>query len=96
MDGAVSTIIGVMLSSLISNLLLNILNNNMCSIFNSIRKDLDKLTNKTRYILNFSGFLLMIFITIFLKIVLDISSFESGLVLGFLLSIKDTCFIENK
>ena len=95
MDGVVSTIIGTALSSLICSFLLNILNNNMWSVFNEIRKDLNKLTNKTRSILSFSGFLLMILITAFLNRVLYISSFESGLVLGFLLSLKDTCFKSN-
>nr|WP_288248560.1 hypothetical protein [uncultured Romboutsia sp.] len=33
-----------------------------------------------------------ILITVVLKIVLNINSFENGLVLGFLLAIKDTCF----
>ena len=45
MDGVVSTIIGVALSNLICSFLLNILNNNMWSVFNVIRKDLNKLTN---------------------------------------------------
>ena len=53
MDGVVSTIIGVALSNLICSFLLNILNNNMWSVFNVIRKDLNKLTNKTRSILSF-------------------------------------------
>lgn len=44
MDGVVSTIIGVALSNLICSFLLNILNNNMWSVFNVIRKDLNKLT----------------------------------------------------
>ena len=94
MNGLVPMIIGVMISSLIGSLLLNTLNN-MYSIFNSIQKDLGKLTNKTRYILRFSGFVLMILITVFLNVVLDISSLESGLVLGFLLSLKDICFKSN-
>lgn len=50
MDGVVSTIVGVALSSLICSFLLNILNKNMWSVFNVIRKDLNKLTNKTRSI----------------------------------------------
>ena len=91
MDGVVSTIIGVALSNLICSFLLNILNNNMWSVFNVIRKDLNKLTNKTRYF-EFLGFILAILITVVLKIVLNINSFENGLVLGFLLAIKDTCF----
>ena len=92
MDGVVSTIIGVALSNLICSFLLNILNNNMWSVFNVIRKDLNKLTNKTRSILSFLGFILAILITVVLKIVLNINSFEEGLALGFLLAIKDTCF----
>ena len=71
---------------------ISILNNNMWSVFNVIRKDLNKLTNKTRGILSFLGFILAILITVVLKIVLNINSFENGLVLGFLLAIKDTCF----
>ena len=67
----------------------------MWSVFNEIRKDLNKLTNKTRSILNFFGFVLMILITVFFNVVLDISSLESGLVLGFLLSLKDICFKSN-
>ena len=89
MDGVVSTIIGVALSNLICSFLLN---NNMWSVFNVIRKDLNKLTNKTRSTLSFLGFILAILITVVLKIVLNINSFENGLVLGFLLAIKDTCF----
>lgn len=92
MDGVVSTIIGVALSNLICSLLLNILNKNMWSVFNVIRKDLNKLTNKTRSTLSFLGFILAILITVVLKIVLNINSFEEGLVLGFLLAVKDTCF----
>lgn len=95
MNGVVSTIIGVFLSNLICSFLLNFLNNNMWSIFNVIRKDLDKLTNTTRRILNFSNFLLIALITVFLSIKLDISNFEQGLILGFLLAIKDTCFKSN-
>ena len=94
MNGLAPMIIGVMISRLIGSLLLNTLNNRY-SIFNSIQTDLGKLTNKTRYILSFSGFVLMILITIYLNVVLDISSLESGLVLGFLLSLKDTCFKSN-
>ena len=48
--------------------------------------------NKTRSTLSFLGFILAILITVVLKIVLNINSFENGLVLGFLLAIKDTCF----
>ena len=40
-------------------------------------------------------FILIILITVFLNVVLDISSLESGLVLGFLLSLKDICFKSN-
>ena len=69
MDGVVSTIIGTALSSLICSFLLNILNNNMWSVFNIIRKDLNQLTNITRSILNFSGFILMILIKQFLILV---------------------------
>ena len=92
MDGVVSTIIGIALSHLICSFLLNILNNNMWSVFNVIRKDLNKLTNKTRGILSFLGFILAILITVVLNIVLNINSFEEGLVLVFLLVIKDTYF----
>ncbi len=92
MNGLVSTIIGVALSNIICSFILNILNNNMWSIFNIIRKDLNKLTNETRRTLSFLGFVLVILITVVLKIVLNISSFEEGLVLGFLLSVKETCF----
>lgn len=92
MDGVVLTIIGVSLSHLICSFLLNILNNNMWSVFNEVRKDLNKLTNKTRSILSFLGFILVILITVVLNIVLNINSFENGLVLGFLLAIKDVCF----
>ena len=95
MDGVVSTIIGIALSNLICSFLLNILNKNMWSVFNVIRKDLNKLTNKTRGILSFLGFILAIFIAVMLKIVLNINSFENGLVLGFLLAVKDTCFKYN-
>ena len=56
MDGVVSTIIGVALSNLICSFLLNILNNNMWSVFNVIRKDLNKLTNKTMSTLSFLGY----------------------------------------
>ena len=92
MDGVVSTIIGVALSHLICSFLLNILNNNMWRVFNVIRKDLNKLTNKTRSTLSFLGFILAILITVVLNIVLNINSFEEGLVLVFLLVIKDTYF----
>ena len=95
MNGVVSTILGVILSSLCFSFLLNLLNNKMWSIFNVIRKDLDKLTNQTRRILNFSSFLLTTLITVLFTFVLDISSFEQGLILGFLLAIKDTCFKTN-
>ncbi len=95
MDGVVSTIIGAMLSGLICNFLLNILNNNMWSVFNVIREDLGKLTNETRRLLSFLGLLLAILITVLLKIILKFSSFEGGLILGFLISVKDTCFKEN-
>ena len=95
MNGLVSTIIGIILSGLICNYLLNFFNNNMWSIFNEIRKDLGKLSNKTRRILSFLGFLLAILITVLLNVMLNISSFVEGLILGFLLSIKDTCFKEN-
>ena len=92
MEGLVSTIMGIMLSGLVCSYLLNVLNNNMWSVFNEIRKDLDKLSNKTRYILSFLGFLLAILIVVLLNVVLNISSFGQGLILGFLLSVKDTCF----
>lgn len=95
MNGLVSTIIGVMLSGLICSYVLNFLNNNIWSIFNEIRKDLGKLSNKTRRILSFLGFLLAILITVLLNIMLNISSFVEGLMLGFLLSVKDACFKEN-
>ena len=95
MDRVVSTIIGIMLSGLTCNFLLNTLNNNMWSVFNEIRKDLGKLSNQTRRILSFLGFILAILTTISLNIILNISSFEEGLILGFLLSVKDTCFKEN-
>ena|SRR5699024_3973122 len=95
MNGLVSTIIGVMLSGLICSYLLNFFNNNMWSIFNEIRKDLSKLSNKTRRILSFLGFLLAILITVLLNVMLNISSFVEGLILGFLLSVKDTCFKDN-
>lgn len=95
MEGLVSIIIGIMLSRLICSYLLNILNNNMWSVFNEIRKDLYKLSNKTRYILSFLGFLLVILITVLLNVMINISSFGQGLILGFLLSVKDTCFKEN-
>ena len=95
MEGLVSRIIGIMLSDSICSYLLKVLNNNMWSVFNEIRKDLDKLSNKTRYILSFIGFLLAILITVLLNDMLNISSFGQGLILGFLLSVKDTCFKEN-
>ena len=74
---------------------MNFINNNMWSIFNEIRKDLGKLSNKTRRILSFLGFLLAILITVLLNVMLNITSFVQGLILGFLLSINDTCFKEN-
>ena len=95
MNGVGSTILGILLSGLICDFLLNVLNNNMWSIFNVIRKDLDKLTKTTIRILSFSGFLLMVLITVLLSIVLDISSFEQGLILGSLLAIKNACFKTN-
>ena len=92
MDGVVSTIIGVALSNLICSFLLNILNNNMWSVFNVIRKDLNKLTNKTRGILSFLGFILAILITVVLKIVLNINSFEEWLSFRFFISNKRHMF----
>lgn len=92
MEGLMSTIIGTMLSYSVCTYLLNILNNNMCSVFNEIRKDLDKLSNKTRYILNFLGFFLVISISVLLNYILNINYFGQGLIIGFLLSVKDICF----
>ena len=92
MDGVVSTIIGVALSNLICSFLLNILNKNMWSVFNVIRKDLNKLTNKTRSILSFLGFILAILITVVLKIVLNINSFEEWLSFRFFISNKRHMF----
>ncbi|MCR8746839.1 hypothetical protein [Romboutsia lituseburensis] len=88
-------VITTLLSSVISSLLLYILNTRIWGIFKPIQRDLSSLSNLTRRILSFAGFLLAIFITIFLRISLNISGAGSGLILGFLGSIVDTCFRNN-
>lgn len=95
MDGVWRIITGSILSGLICSFLLNVLNNKIWGIFKPIQKDLGKLTNKTRRILSFSGFLLTASITVLLSIRLNINYFEAGLILGFFNSIKDLCFKEN-
>lgn len=88
-------VITTLLSSAISSFLLYILNTRIWGIFKPIQRDLSSLSNLTRRILNFAGFLLAIFITIFLRTSLNISVAESGLILGFFGSIVDTCFRNN-
>ncbi|MEG1410164.1 MAG: hypothetical protein RSD36_10025 [Terrisporobacter sp.] len=88
-------IIATLLSAAISSLLLYILNNKICGIFKEIQRDLRNLSNKTRRILRFSGFILAISLSVFLSIRLDISDVKCGIILGFLISIVDTCFENN-
>lgn len=85
-------IIATILSRLIFNLLFYILNYKIYGAFESMQRDLEKLSNTNRNILNFAGHVLAISITVLLGIRLGISHVVAGLILGFLMAIIDICF----
>lgn len=92
MDGVWGMIISTILSRLIFNLLFYILNYKIYGAFESMQRDLDKLSNINRNILNFAGHALAISITVLLSIRLGISNDVAGLILGFLMATIDICF----
>lgn len=95
MEGTGMLIIATLLSAAIFSLLFYLLNDRICGIFKPIQRDLGKLNKGTRRILNFAGFILAILISVYLRIILDLSAFSTGLILGFLGGIIDTCFSKN-
>ena len=88
-------IIATLLSSAIFSFLFHILNNKICGIFKPIQRDLINLGKWTRRILNISGFFLAILISVYFRIILNLSEVSTGLILGFLGAIIDTCFRNN-
>ncbi|WP_297133597.1 hypothetical protein [Terrisporobacter sp.] len=95
MENLWGIIIATVLSSATFSFLFYILNYRICGIFEPIQRDLEKLSNTSRRILSFAGYVLVILITAFLKVSLGISSLICGLILGFLGTIIDTCFRNN-
>ena len=88
-------IIATLLSVAIFSFLFYILNNKICGIFKPIQRDLINLNKGTRRVLNFAGITLAILISVYLRIVLNLSEISSGLILGFLGALQDTCFKNN-
>lgn len=91
----VRIIIATLLSAGIFSFLFYILNNKIYGIFKPIQRDLISLNKWTRRALNFAGFILVILISVYLKIILNLSEIGTGLILGFLGAIQDTCFKNN-
>ena len=54
-----------------------------------------KLSNTSRKILNFLGYILVILISVFLRVTFDISGVVWGVILGFLIALVDTCLGQN-
>ncbi|WP_042274554.1 hypothetical protein [Faecalimicrobium dakarense] len=92
MEGVWGMIIATILSRLIFSFLFYILNYKTCGVFESMQRDLGKLSNINRRILNFAGHALAISITVLLGIRLGISRVVAGLILGFLSALIDICF----
>lgn len=88
-------IMATLLSGAIFSFLFYILNEKICGIFKQIQRDLINLNKGTRHALNFAGFILAILISIYLTIMLNLSEISTGLILGFLNAIKDTCLKNN-
>ena len=88
-------IIVTFLSGLIFSFLFYILNDKICGIFKPIQRDLININKVTRHVLNFTGFILAILISVYLTIMLNLSEISTGLILGFLNAIKDTCLKNN-
>ncbi len=89
------SIIATLLSGVIFSFLLHILNDKILGIFVPMQRDLGKLSNINKRILNFALNVLAVLISVFLRVSLDIDAFLSGLILGFMISIVDTCFRNN-
>ena len=90
-----ASIIATLLSALIFSFLLHTLNSRRWGVFIPTQSDLGNLSNTNRRILSFAGYVLAILITTFLRVSLGISGVVSGLVLGFLGALIDTCFRDN-
>lgn len=95
MENLTISIVVAILSGLIFSFLLNILNQNMCSIFVCMHRDLDKLSNKSIRILNFLGYILVILISVFLRLIFNISGVVWGVILGFLMALVDNFLGQN-
>ena len=91
-EGVWGMIVSTILSRLIFNFLFYILNYKIYGVFESMQRDLEKLSNINRSILNFVGHALAISITVLLSIRLGISNAVAGLILGFLMALIDICF----
>lgn len=88
-------IIATLLSGVVFSFLLHILNNKIWGVFVPMQRDLGNLSNTNRRILNFACYILAVLISVFLRVSLDIDGVVSGLILGFMMSIVDTCFRDN-
>ena len=94
-EGLGASIIATLLSALIFSFLLHTLNSRVWGVFIPMQRDLGNLSNTNRLILSFAGYVLAILITTFFRVSLGISGVVSGLVLGFLGALIDTCFRDN-
>lgn len=95
MEGLGVSIIATVLSGIVFSFLLHILNHKIWGVFVPMQRDLGNLSNINRCILNFACYVLAILISIFLRVSLGIDGVVSGLILGFMMSIVDTCFRDN-
>ncbi len=95
MAGLVKSIIVTFLSGIFFSFLLHILNQKIYAIFDSIQRDLNKLCNINRRILNFICYLSAILISVLFRIILNFNDVIQAFILGFLLAIIDTCFRNN-
>lgn len=91
MENLTISIVVATLSGLIFSFLLHIINQNICGIFISIQRNLDKLSNKSIRILNFLGYILAILISVLLRIIFNISDVMWSIILGFLMALVDNC-----
>ena len=91
MENLTISIVVATLSGLIFSFLLHIINQNICGIFVSIQRDLDKLSNRSIRILNFLGYILAIVISVLLRVIFNLSGVKWGIILGFLMALVDNC-----
>lgn len=91
MENLTISIVVATLSGLIFSFLLHIINQNICGIFVSIQRNLDKLSNKSIRILNFLGYILAILISVLLRIIFNINDVMWSIILGFLMALVDNC-----